>query len=75
MRAARCAQIESVHVAAVLQGQHVGEAMIVDAEARARKAGCTLLQLTMNKTRIDTAWFHQRLGFTLSHIGYKRDLT
>lgn len=49
--------------------------MIADAEARARAAACTLMQLTMNKSRTDTARFYQRLGFTPSHIGYKRDLT
>jgi len=48
--------------------------MFADAETRARAAGCTLMQLTMNKSRTDTARFYQRLGFTPSHIGYKRDL-
>lgn len=72
--AARRAQIESVRVASALRGQDVGAAMFADAEARARAAGCTLMQLTMNKSRTDTARFYQRLGFTPSHIGYKRDL-
>ncbi|MEL6806529.1 MAG: GNAT family N-acetyltransferase [Pseudomonadota bacterium] len=75
LQAARRAQIETVRVASDLRGQGVGAAMIADAEARARAAGCTLMQLTMNKSRTDTARFYQRLGFTPSHIGYKRDLT
>ncbi|MFL4472199.1 GNAT family N-acetyltransferase [Tateyamaria armeniaca] len=74
LRAARRAQIETVRVASDLRGQGVGALMIADAEARARTAGCTLMQLTMNKSRTDTARFYQRLGFTPSHIGYKRDL-
>jgi ribosomal protein S18 acetylase RimI-like enzyme len=75
LRAARRAQVESVRVAVHLRGQGVGEAMIEDAEKRARAAGCTLMQLTMNKSRTVTARFYQRLGFTPSHIGYKRVLT
>jgi len=75
LRAARRAQIETVRVASDLRGQGIGAAMIADAEARARAAGCALMQLTMNKSRSQTARFYQRLGFTPSHIGYKRDLT
>ncbi len=75
LRAARRAQIETVRVASDLRGQKIGEAMVADAKTRARKAGCTLLQLTMNKSRTDTARFYERLGFTPSHIGYKCDLT
>ena len=74
LQAARRAQIETVRVARDLRGQRIGEAMIADAETRARAAGCALMQLTMNKGRTDTARFYQRLGFTPSHIGYKRDL-
>jgi len=75
LRAARRAQIESVRVADDMRGHKIGEAMIADAESRARSAGCSLMQLTMNKTRTDSARFYQRVGFTPSHIGYKRDLT
>ena len=75
LRAARRAQIESVRVASDLRGKGIGAAMFADAEARARAAGCSLMQLTMNKTRTDSARFYQRLGFTPSHIGYKRDLS
>ncbi|WP_299614893.1 GNAT family N-acetyltransferase [uncultured Tateyamaria sp.] len=74
LQASKRAQIEGVRVAGHLRGQQIGEAMIADAEARARGAGCMLMQLTMNKSRTDTARFYQRLGFTPSHIGYKRDL-
>lgn len=74
LRASRRAQIESVRVASDLRGQGIGELMFADAEMRARAAGCALMQLTMNKDRDRTARFYQRLGFTPSHIGYKRDL-
>ena len=75
LKAARRAQVESVRVAADLRGQGVGAAMMADAEARARAAGCSLLQLTSNATRTRALRFYERLGFTPSHIGFKRDLT
>lgn len=75
LRAARRAQIESVRVASDMRGKKIGEAMIADAEARARASECRLMQLTMNQSRTDTSRFYQRLGFTPSHIGFKRDLS
>lgn len=75
LRAARRAQVESVRVSADLRGQGVGRAMMADAEARAREAGCGLIQLTTNATRDRARAFYESLGFTPSHIGYKRDLS
>ncbi|MGB5556821.1 MAG: GNAT family N-acetyltransferase [Paracoccaceae bacterium] len=74
LRATRRAQIESVRVASDLRGQRIGEALFADAEARARTAGCGLIQLTTNASRDRARTFYERLGFTPSHIGYKRDL-
>ncbi|MCL7464921.1 GNAT family N-acetyltransferase [Phaeovulum sp. NW3] len=74
LRAARRAQLESVRVAGDLRGQGVGAALIADAEARARAAGCRLLQLTTNKARARAQEFYAQLGFTPSHIGFKREL-
>ncbi len=75
LRASRRAQVESVRVATDLRGRGIGEAMFADAEARARAAGCRLMQLTMNASRKDASRFYERLGFTPSHIGFKRDLS
>ena len=75
LRAARRAQVESVRVASALRGKGIGAALMADAEARARAAGCSLIQLTTNRTRTDAHRFYERLGFTPSHIGYKRELT
>ena len=75
IRATLRAQIESVRVAGDLRGRGIGTVLMADAEARARDAGCQLLQLTSNRTRSDAGRFYKRLGFTPSHIGYKRDLT
>lgn len=74
LRAARRAQVESVRVASDLRGQGLGVALFADAEARARLAGCSLMQLTSNKTRVDAQRFYERLGFTPSHIGMKKAL-
>ena len=68
------AQVESVRVASDLRGQGIGRAMMVDAEIRARKAGCKMLQLTTTKGRNRAADFYDALGFTPSHTGYKRIL-
>ncbi|MFC3568560.1 GNAT family N-acetyltransferase [Paracoccus sp. TOH] len=74
LSAARRAQIEGVRVRPDLRGQRIGEALIGDAEARARAAGCRLLQFTTNRSRGDAHRFYDRLGFTPSHIGYKKSL-
>jgi GNAT superfamily N-acetyltransferase len=74
LAATRRAQIESVRVAAHLRGQGVGRAMFADAEARARAAGCKLMQLTMNAARTGSHAFYRSLGFEASHVGFKRAL-
>lgn len=74
LSAARRAQIEAVRVASHQRGNAIGQALIEDAEARARAAGCQLLQFTTNKSRNDAHRFYDRMGFTPSHIGYKKFL-
>lgn len=74
LSATRRAQIEGVRVAAECRGQGLGEALIRDAETRARAAGCGLLQFTTNRARTDAHRFYDRMGFTPSHIGYKKPL-
>ncbi|TRW95751.1 GNAT family N-acetyltransferase [Paracoccus sp. M683] len=74
LTAARRAQIEGVRTAASHRGQGIGAAMMADAESRARAAGCSLMQFTTNKARSDAHRFYDRMGFTPSHIGYKKPL-
>lgn len=69
------AQIEAVRVSADLRGQGAGKALMADAEARARAAGATLMQLTSDKARDGAHQFYTGLGFTPSHIGFKRELS
>ncbi|MBK4215689.1 GNAT family N-acetyltransferase [Paracoccus caeni] len=74
LSAARRALIEGVRVHADHRGHGIGAQMMADAEDRARRAGCTVLQFTTNKSRTDAHRFYDRLGFTPSHIGYKKTL-
>lgn len=74
LRASRRAQVESVRVAARLRSEGVGAALMRDAEMRARHAGCTLIQLTTDKTRSDAHRFYERAGYTPSHTGFKKRL-
>jgi GNAT superfamily N-acetyltransferase len=72
--ASRRAVVESVRVVSDMRSRGIGEALMADAEARARAAGCQILQLTTNKARARAHAFYDRVGFTASHIGYKRQL-
>lgn len=74
LKATRRAQIEGVRVASRLRGKGHGAALIADAEARARAAGCRLIQLTTHASRERAHAFYGRLGFTPSHVGFKRTL-
>ena len=74
LRATRRAQIESVRVATDLRGQGIGQALMEEAERRARAAGCGLVQLTTNATRDRARAFYEALGYTPSHVGYKKTL-
>lgn len=74
LRAATRAQVESVRVESALRSQGIGAALMADAEARARAAGCSLIQLTSSNSRARAHRFYERLGFTASHVGYKRSL-
>lgn len=74
LRATKRAQVESVRVASRLRSEGVGAALMRDAEMRAVDAGCTLIQLTTDKTRTDAQRFYERAGFTASHVGFKKRL-
>ena len=68
------AQVEGVRVAASVRGQGVGEALMREAISRAKTAGASLIQLTTDRTRDDAHRFYERLGFTATHWGMKRQL-
>lgn len=64
-------QIEAVRIASDLRGQGIGQQMIEWAVATCRTRGCSMVQLTTDKTRVDAHRFYDRLGFEQSHLGYK----
>ncbi|MFK0009487.1 GNAT family N-acetyltransferase [Paenarthrobacter sp. NPDC090520] len=67
-------QIEAVRVSGELRGQGVGALMIQWAIDQARERGCTLVQLTTDKSRTAAHRFYERLGFVSSHEGMKLTL-
>lgn len=73
-RGALRAQIEAVRVAAAHRSQKLGTAMLSWAIDEARRRGCTLVQLTTDKTRADAHRFYERHGFAASHEGLKLHL-
>ena len=74
LRAMRRANVESVRVATDRRREGLGRAMFADIEARARAAGCGMIQLAMNATRTETFKFYEGVGYTPSHVGWKRML-
>lgn len=67
-------QLESVRIAAPLRGKGLGAAFFRWAFDQCRARGCTLVQLTTDKTRADALRFYERLGFEASHNGMKLPL-
>ncbi len=69
------AQIEAVRVDLRYRSQGMGHYLFVWAIERARQEGCHIVQLTTNASRDDAHRFYACLGFVMSHIGMKLDLT
>jgi GNAT superfamily N-acetyltransferase len=67
-------QIEGVRVSAAHRGSGVGQLMFEWAIEQCRAKGCSLVQLTTDKSRPDAHRFYEKLGFAGSHIGYKLTL-
>lgn len=68
------AQIEGVRVSAAHRGKRLGERIMKAAIDRARADGCTLVQLTTDRSRTEAHRFYERLGFTASHHGMKMNI-
>jgi ribosomal protein S18 acetylase RimI-like enzyme len=64
-------QVEGVRIAAAHRGKKLGELLMAEAIARARAAGCGLVQLTTDVARPDAHRFYERLGFVAGHLGMK----
>jgi GNAT superfamily N-acetyltransferase len=70
-RGALRGQLEGVHVRADHRGGGLGGALVGWAVDEARRRGCTQVQLTSQKRRVDAHRFYERLGFVPSHEGFK----
>jgi len=68
--AAKRGLVEAVRVSSERRGEGVGEALLLWAIAECRSRGCSLVQLTTDKARLDAHRFYERLGFVPSHLGY-----
>lgn len=73
-RGALRAQVEAVRVRKDYRSQGLGRAMLGWAIDEARRRGCTLVQLTSDKTRTEAHRFYGSLGFIASHEGLKLHL-
>jgi ribosomal protein S18 acetylase RimI-like enzyme len=67
-------QIESVRIAQSERGSGTGGLMIRFAVAECRRRGCSLVQLTTAKSRVDAQRFYARHDFVATHVGMKLDL-
>ncbi|HMO30641.1 GNAT family N-acetyltransferase [Enterovirga sp.] len=63
--------IESVRIASGARGRGLGRWFVGELIAKAREAGCGLVQLTSDKRREDAHRFYTNLGFAMSHEGFK----
>ncbi|GAA1144846.1 GNAT family N-acetyltransferase [Kribbella jejuensis] len=66
--------IEAVRVAAPARGSGLGTTLIRWAVEESRNRGCTLVQLTSDKSRTDAHRFYTNLGFENTHEGFKLKL-
>lgn len=67
--------VEGVRVAAAARGTGLGTTLMEWSIDQARALGCSLVQLTSDKVRVDAHRFYERLGFTASHEGFKLQLS
>ena len=67
-------EIEAVRIAKQHRGSGLGQQMIEWAISQCRERDCKLVQLTMDKNRIDAHRFYEKLGFEASHEGFKLKL-
>jgi ribosomal protein S18 acetylase RimI-like enzyme len=70
----RRATIEGVRVLRQFRGQGMGRLMLQHAIECARARGCSIVQLTTDKTRPEAIRFYRQLGFAVSHEGMKLKL-
>jgi GNAT superfamily N-acetyltransferase len=68
------AQVESMRVDKLYQGQGIGSDMMRWAIDRAQGRGAHIVQLTTHQSRANAHRFYERLGFKGTHLGMKLSL-
>lgn len=67
-------QIEGVRVAVSERSSGLGAALLDWAHRWGRQRGASLAQLASDRQRPEAHRFYESLGYTASHVGYKRAL-
>lgn len=73
-RGATRLQVEGVRVAAPLRGAGLGTEMLAWAHDHGRARGATLAQVTSDVERTAAHRFYERLGYSSTHVGLKKQL-
>ena len=63
--------VEGVRVDSRFRGSGIGKKLFYYAIDRAKQSKCVMVQLTTDKSRIDTHQFYEGLGFKATHEGMK----
>jgi GNAT superfamily N-acetyltransferase len=74
LKGATRAELEGLRVRHDRRRTGLGARLVEEAMARARAKGAAFIQLTSNRARMDAHSFYERMGFTLTHDGYRRPL-
>jgi GNAT superfamily N-acetyltransferase len=67
-------RISMMVVAAQERGHGIGAALVAEAEARLKAAGCGLVEVTSNMKRLRAHSFYERLGYARTSYRFARDL-
>lgn len=68
------AQIEALRISSNYRGQGIGTKVFEYIIDRARKRGCNMLQLTLDKKQPDATKFYEAIGFVPTDVGMKLKL-
>jgi PhnO protein len=64
------AEVQELVVDKAYRGKGIGKHLLNDAIAFAKQQGCTQIELSTNRKRLDAQRFYEREGWTSSHLKY-----